>query len=376
MFKKHRLVGIGLAGTLLLLAACGGDDDSSSDDPPNATSEAPTEATEPEAGQDEADSSDDGSESDSADTAVLIGNSDPIAANPGSQAIVHGAEVIAEELGWEHRNLDANLSADKQITDFKTLQNLGARGLTGWLLNPGAAGAAIADAQGQDVPVVLYNSPGTEANTDVITALYANCDGAVEVAAAVAERIPGGDVVLIGPPPVPLIQQFMTCLDAAAADAGLNVLDQRDNVDDSAAGAQPLVQDLLVKYPDLDGVLCYNDQSCLGASAALTAAGKDIYVDGGAPGVVVGGTNGSAEAIDAIRAGKLTYSIDPNFDLHGAAAMVALEPVMAGDSDMSAMPDQIVIPFTIYTAENVDDWTDPVGRTPNYDEVVALVRGS
>lgn len=334
------------------------------------------EVEEPADDQAEASDSDGSAEVEEPAEPILIGNSDPIAANPGSQAIVHGAQKAAEALGWEYRNLDANLSADKQVTDLNTLLNLGATGLSSWLLNPGGAGAAISGAQSEDVPVVLFNSPGTEANTDVITALYADCGGAQQVADFVAERIPGGDVVLIGPPAVPLIQQYMACLTDAAASAGLNVLDQRDNVDDNAAGAQPLVQDLLTKYPDLDGVLCYNDQSCLGASAALISSGKQIYTDGGDGGVVVGGTNGSAEAIDAIRAGRLTYSIDPNFDWHGATSVAVMEPVLAGGAPLSEMPEQVVIPFTIYTAENVDDWTDPVVRIPEYSDMVALVESS
>lgn len=307
---------------------------------------------------------------------ILVGNSDPIAANPGSQAIVHGAQVSAEALGWTYKNLDANLSADKQVTDLNTLLNQGANGLSSWLLNPGGAGAAIAGAKAKDVPVVLFNSPGTEANTDIITALYANCDGAKQVANFVAERIPGGDIVLIGPPAVPLIQQYMKCLKDAAAAAGLKVLDERDNVKDNAAGAQPLVQDLLTKYPDLDGVLCYNDQSCLGASAALISSGKKIYQDGGTKGVVVGGTNGSAEAIDAIKAGRLTYSIDPNFDWHGAASIAVLEPVLTGKASIADMPKQVIVPFTVYTDKNVGDWADPVVRTPSYADIQGLVGAS
>lgn len=360
--RKWTLGAGGLIVVLMAATACGSGGSSASESPSStagestpASSEAASESPSPAAAE------------------ILIGNSDPIAANPGSQAIVYGAQVAAENLGWTYRNLDANLSADKQITDFNTLLNLGANGLSSWLLNPGGAGAVIAEAQAQDVPVVLFNSPGTEANTDIITALYANCDGAAQVADAVAERIPGGDVVLIGPPPVPLIQQYMACLTDAAKAAGLNVLDQRDNVDDNAAGAQPLVQDLLTKYPDLDGVLCYNDQSCLGASAALIAAGKPIYVDGGEPGVVVGGTNGSAEAIDAIKVGRLTYSIDPNFDLHGAASIAVMEPVLTGGAALSDMPKQVIIPFTIYSAANADEWTDPVKRVPDYASVVELV---
>jgi ribose transport system substrate-binding protein len=361
---KGSLVVAGAAVAALTLAACSGNS-STTEPSAGGASQAPAEASAAPV-----------ESAEEAGPAVIIGNSDPIAANPGSQAIVHGAEVAAQALGWDYRNLDSNLSADKQVTDLNTLVNLGARGLSSWLLNPGGAGAAISAAQAKDIPVVLFNSPGTEANTDVVTALYANCDGAQQVASFVAERIPGGDVVLIGPPAVPLIQQYMGCLTDAAKAAGLNVLDQRDNVDDNAAGAQPLVQDLLTKYPDVDGVLCYNDQSCLGASAAIISTGKKVFSDSTKEGIVVGGTNGSAEAIDAIKAGRLTYSIDPNFDLHGAASIAVMDPVIQGAGTLADMPKQVIIPFTVYTDANVGDWTDPVKRSPAYDDVVALVKAS
>ena len=54
--------------------------------------------------------------------------------------------------------------------------------------------------------------------------------------------------------------------------------------------------------PNINGVLSGNDEMALGAIAALKEAGK---LDG----VVVSGFDGNTDAIDAINAGELAYTV-------------------------------------------------------------------
>ena len=53
------------------------------------------------------------------------------------------------------------------------------------------------------------------------------------------------------------------------------VVGKQNNVKDTAATAQPIVQDLLTKNPDVNAIWCYNDPSCLGAGAVVRAAGQE-----------------------------------------------------------------------------------------------------
>lgn len=62
------------------------------------------------------------------------------------------------------------------------------------------------------------------------------------------------------------------------------------------------MQSLLQSHPTLTGVISGNDEMALGAIAALKEAGK-------LKGVVVGGFDGSPDAVDAVTSGELAYTV-------------------------------------------------------------------
>ncbi len=62
------------------------------------------------------------------------------------------------------------------------------------------------------------------------------------------------------------------------------------------------MQSMLQANPDVAGVISGNDEMALGAIAALKEAGK-------LEGKVIGGFDGSPDAIDAVKAGELTYTV-------------------------------------------------------------------
>ena len=62
------------------------------------------------------------------------------------------------------------------------------------------------------------------------------------------------------------------------------------------------MQSLLQAHPDIIGVISGNDEMALGAVAALKEAGKLASVK-------VGGFDGSPDAVAAIKAGELQYTV-------------------------------------------------------------------
>jgi len=62
------------------------------------------------------------------------------------------------------------------------------------------------------------------------------------------------------------------------------------------------MQSMLQAHPDIQGVLAGNDQMALGAIAALKEAGKLATVK-------VGGFDGAPDAVDAVKAGSLSYTV-------------------------------------------------------------------
>ncbi len=92
--------------------------------------------------------------------------------------------------------------------------------------------------------------------------------------------------------------------------------------------ALQVMENLLQSHPQIDGVLAANDAMAMGAVEALEGANRTARVIG---------INGTKEAVDAIKAGKLLASGDYNGFLQGcigtiiAARTLRKEPVSPGD---------------------------------------------
>jgi ABC-type sugar transport system substrate-binding protein len=69
-------------------------------------------------------------------------------------------------------------------------------------------------------------------------------------------------------------------------------------------------QDLLVKYPDVDAIWGENEDMALGASQAIDARGLKHW--DGQDGIITIGADGLVSGMEAIKAGKLTATVDVN----------------------------------------------------------------
>ncbi len=111
------------------------------------------------------------------------------------------------------------------------------------------------------------------------------------------------------------------------------------------------MQNLLQAHPDIVGVISGNDEMALGAIAALKEAGK-------LEDVKVGGFDGSPDAVSAIKAGNLQYSVlQP-------VAVFAAEAVRQADSflkngDTGVDTEKQLFDCLLITADNVDQMTEP-----------------
>jgi ribose transport system substrate-binding protein len=296
-----------------------------------------------------------------------VAYSDPVGAQPGQQDIVFGFRRGAEELGWKADSIDANLSPDKQVADIATMVTQGQDGIASWTLDPGAAAGAYVQARAAGVPVIGVNSEGTGIDATVWWQL--NLCGAgspiAQLTRYFAEEKPRGKVLEIGGPPVPSIQAYEKCFAENAERNGLTIVAKAHNTKDTAATAQPIVADLLTKHPDVDAIWAYNDASALGASAALTADGKQVY-DGANDGVIVFGQNGDADAITAIRQRRLTGTIDPDPVATGWALIKALSGFV-GAGKVADPPKQLVVKSDRWTLENIDEYEPPRERRYTLD---------
>lgn len=299
---------------------------------------------------------------------VVIGESSPVASNPNVRAVSYGGEEAASELGWDYRVLDANLSPDKQVSDIDTLINLGVDGLITLTLDPGAADAAYKRAADAGIPIVGINSESKHIVTNIAEETDTTCVPGKDAAAFIAEREPGAEVLVVGGPPVPSIRLRTDCFVDAAKAEGLEVVEQQDNVKDTASTAQPIVENMLTKHPDAKAIFAYNDPSALGAAAVVRAAGKDVW-SGDQEGVMIIGINATEDAIDAIESGAMTATYDPHSALAGATAVAALAKVIKDGEDPESLPEEIVIDTERWDIDNVDDYVVPFDREITLPEI-------
>ncbi|WP_407179140.1 sugar ABC transporter substrate-binding protein [Bradyrhizobium sp. STM 3562] len=125
--------------------------------------------------------------------------------------------------------------------------------------------------------------------------------------------------------------------------------------------ALQVMENLIESHPQIDGVLAANDAMAMGVIEALEGANRTAQVIG---------INGTKEAVDAIKAGKLLASGDYNGFLQGcigttiAIRSLRKQPVVS----------EIVLKPTVVTKANYRPYETPVeARTcPSWDEAAKL----
>lgn len=90
----------------------------------------------------------------------------------------------------------------------------------------------------------------------------------------------GGKILLLECPSMNSINERITGFEQAIANAGFEVLDRAD-VNGEKEKAREVMGELLKKYPQIDAVMCGNDQVALGALGAVRESGRqDIRIYG------------------------------------------------------------------------------------------------
>lgn len=298
----------------------------------------------------------------------LLGYISPIASQPNEQLTIRGVTEAATANGWDIRPLDSNLSSDRQVGHIDTLITMGSKVIAVWSLDPNAVAGALTRANEAGIPVIGINSEG-DGVTDTVYWGINTCEpgGPYEVEAAwIAERRPGAKVVVMGGPPAPSIRAMVECFTNAAKAAGLEVIDQVDNTKDSSANAATLAADELIRFPQTQVFWAFNDATALGISAAITASGGQTYTADTPDGIMVFGVNGDAEAIEAVRDGRLTGTWDP--DTYAVGVVIAKRAMELAENP-DAAPMKYTVPSTLITAENLGSYVPPAERSYTQDNV-------
>lgn len=119
---------------------------------------------------------------------------------------------------------------------------------------------------------------------------------------------------------------------------------------DRTQGYQKM-QSMLQANPDIIGVISGNDEMALGAVAALKEAGKLAQVK-------VGGFDGSPDAVAAIKAGELQYTVLQPVAVFSKEAVVQADKFIKTGSTGAASEKQL-FDCILITKDNIDKYTAP-----------------
>ncbi|PIV73730.1 MAG: D-ribose ABC transporter substrate-binding protein [Rhodobacteraceae bacterium CG17_big_fil_post_rev_8_21_14_2_50_65_11] len=111
------------------------------------------------------------------------------------------------------------------------------------------------------------------------------------------------------------------------------------------------MQSIIQANPDIDAVISGNDEMALGAIAALREAGM---LDD----VVVGGFDGNPDAVEAVAAGEMAYTVLQPVAIFSREAVVQADYYIQNGEPMVDEEKQL-FDCLLITPENVDNYTGP-----------------
>lgn len=295
-----------------------------------------------------------------------IGYSNPMGADHSLKSIGYGMEQAIEalDLPWKVKETDAKLSPDKQVADIDSLIARKVDAITSWTLNSGGLQATYMRAQAAGIPIIGYNSESDVITTNVKSETDSTCVVADEQAAFIAERVPKARVLMIEGPPVPSITFTTECFRKAAAAAGLRVVGKATDAEASESSANKVATTLLTKNAGkVDAIWTFADHPGAGVSAAVDAAGLDIWTEKEPRGLILVSRDGAQVALENVERGLLTASWDGNFPQLGAAAIELLKRHFVDGVPLEELPKDVVIKATRYDITNVGEY-EPVLERP------------
>jgi len=244
---------------------------------------------------------------------------------------------------------DSNLSAETQL---KNAQDLITAGVSAIIISPtdsASAPAVLELAEKAKVPVVICDI-GTDSGNYASFIISNNYDGANAAGKYLVARMKdkgwqGADVAIIT---ISLARQNgrdrTEGFKAALQGTGSSVAGLLECKEYTRAESMRYAQDLLTAHPNLRGMFTEHDEANLGSMVAIDTANMNdqlIHV----------GFDGSPEAVQAIKDGKLGAASMQQPVLMGREAMKAVYAILTGGK----VDKKVLIPTILVTRENVND---------------------
>jgi ABC-type sugar transport system substrate-binding protein len=234
-------------------------------------------------------------------------------ANQAVDAIGHGLDAGLDAHGIELRVAYADFDEpdwkEQASRAVRAGADAGYEAIVVWVIDPSVPADAVAYARSKGVRVVSFERPRYPVEASVV---YPNFNQGVYMMEYLATLLPpAGRVAVVGGPDVIDDIELLAGIRHGLDSAGLvRVNDPEDprykNTTDVASGGKEKTANLLADFPQLDGLVPFNDETMLGAVEALREAGRLGEVK-------MVSRNGTPAAVQLVRDGVHhgTWDIDP-----------------------------------------------------------------
>ena len=199
------------------------------------------------------------------------------------------------------------------------------------------------------IPVINLNTRIADESQYVTFAGLENVTQGYEMAKAVFEEMGGEGTIFIiegstgAQTSIDRVQGFENALEEYP---NIEVVAQQ-SANYSRADAMNVVQNLLQSYPDVDAIICCNDEMAMGSAEAVDAAGKIGEI-------LIGGQDANDDAVEAVREGRLFASSWGNPYMQGYTSIEAAVKVLNGEE----VENFYEVPTKVVTLENIDTFQD------------------
>ena len=282
----------------------------------------------------------------------VLGYQNIYGAIPGLKVQQEGAEKEAANLGCKLIALDDQLNLTTQVNNFNQLLAQNVEGIVVFPLVPKALGPSVAEASSRGIPVMSNSTP--PAVTEALPKGFAAriLQGFDEIAFLraryVAEQHPGAKFATMGlAQPVASLVYFTERAKYWGEKFGLEYLGDIDAQEDNPGSASNAASALFSKYPEVEALFAYNDNSAVAAGSVAKASGKEVAICG---------NNGQSAAVNAIENGTMACTGYTNFEPMGEQLVRGLYRLVKGED----IPETAKAEVSLITKENASEIT-PIG---------------
>jgi ribose transport system substrate-binding protein len=270
-----------------------------------------------------------------------------IAAIPALQEEQAGAEAEAKRLGCKIIALDDRVNPTTQVNNFNQLLSQDVDAISVYPIVPTALGPSVAQANKQGVKVISDSSPAS-ASDPVPEGFSARVLQGFDTVAYlrtkyIAETKPGAEFAIIGlAKPVASLQYLAERTKYWADRFGLKFAGQIDAQDDDPSAGATAMSAILGKYPGVEAVFAFNDNTAVSASTVARSSQSKVLICG---------NTGDAAAFKAIESDALACTVRGDFRGMGTQVIRAAYDLITGQG--GTMPKSVIIKQTLVTKANV-----------------------